>query len=345
MKPPLRVAQIGAAHAHAEGKIETLRKLNQTFEVIGVVEPNADLREGVRASDAYRDLNWFGLGDLFELEDLDAVVVETDIPDLRSTALECVQHGLHVHLDKPGTESFPEFKNLLDEATRRGVIVQMGYMLRYSPAFTFLFDAIQNGWLGKIFEVHGVISKAIDDTFRKELSVYPGGSMFELGCHLIDVLLIVLGEPEAVVPFIRRTRMDKDDLADNMLAVFEYSNATATIRSALVEVEGAERRQFVVCGDQGTVEIRPIEPPSVRLVLLEDHGPYRKGSQMVDLPSMSGRYDDQLLDFAAMVRGEKGNPFQPAHDQGVHKAMIQACGLSLDLHQWHTDKNRDRGNS
>ncbi len=37
----------------------------------------------------------------------------------------------------------------------------MGYMFRHNPAFKFCFQAAQNGWLGDVFEIHGVISKAI----------------------------------------------------------------------------------------------------------------------------------------------------------------------------------------
>jgi predicted dehydrogenase len=85
--------------------------------------------------------------------------------------------------------------------------------------------------------------------------------MFNLGCHLIDVLVIVLGKPEKVTAYVRRTRPQQDNLADNQLAVFEYPKATATVRSSVMEVDGGKRRQFVVCGDKGTVDIKPLEPP------------------------------------------------------------------------------------
>ena len=52
--------------------------------------------------------------------------------------------------------------------------------------------------------------------------------------------------------------------------------------------------------------------------------------QDVELPPMSGRYDDQLLDLASTIRGEKENEFPYAHDLAVHEAILRASGLPTD---------------
>ena len=93
--------------------------------------------------------------------------------------------------------------------------------------------AVRSGWLGHVFEVHTVMSKKVDERTRRALAKYPGGSMFELGCHVIDAVVTLLGEPDRVTPFNRQTHPERDDLLDNCLAVFEYPRATATVRSAL----------------------------------------------------------------------------------------------------------------
>ncbi len=128
---------------------------------------------------------------------------------------------MHIHLDKPAGESLSAFKRVMDGASRRGLTVQMGYMFRNNPAFQFAFRAVREGWLGQVFEVHAVISKMISAERRLPLARYPGGTMFELGCHLIDAVVAMLGKPDRVSPFARRTLPEQDDLVDNMLAVFE----------------------------------------------------------------------------------------------------------------------------
>jgi predicted dehydrogenase len=151
--------------------------------------------------------------------------------------------------------------------------------------------------------------------------------MFILGCHLIDAMVAVMGKPDKVTPYIRHTRPQQDGLADNTLAVFEYPKATATIRSALIEVDGSKRRQFVICGDKGTVVLRPLEPPKLQLVLDEVRGQYKKGEQQVELPPMPGRYDKQLSEFARVVRGEKQPDYSPQHDLVVHETLLRACNI------------------
>ena len=42
--PRLRIGQIGLAHPHAAGKLKAIQALKDTFELVGVVEPNAALR-------------------------------------------------------------------------------------------------------------------------------------------------------------------------------------------------------------------------------------------------------------------------------------------------------------
>ncbi|MBM4028556.1 MAG: Gfo/Idh/MocA family oxidoreductase, partial [Planctomycetes bacterium] len=221
----IKVGQIGTAHAHASGKMATLRKLRDEYEVVGIVEPDPDRQRRVQDQAAYRGLCWLTQEQLLNTPGLQAVAVETAVSDLVSTAQRCISAGMHVHLDKPAGCSLTAFQELLAEAARRRRTVQMGYMFRHNPAFRFCFRAVREGCLGEVFEVHGVISKTVGAQQRKELAEYPG-SMFELGCHLIDALVAVLGRPEKTGSFSRRSRPQQDDLADNQVAVFEYAKAT-----------------------------------------------------------------------------------------------------------------------
>lgn len=325
----IKIGQIGTSHAHAAGKMATLRKLSDDYEVVGIVEPNPDQQRKLKDHSVYRGLKWLTEEQLLNTLGLQAVAVETDISELVPTGMRCVSAGVHIHLDKPAGLSLTEFRTLLDEASRRRLTVQMGYMFRHNPAFQFCFEAARKGWLGDVFEVHGVISKTIDALQRRKLAAYPG-SMFELGCHLIDAMVKMLGKPDKTTGFSRRTRPEQDNLVDNQLAVFEYAECMATIRSALVEVAGEKRRQFVVCGDQGTIEIRPLEPPRLLFVPDQPRQTYEKGYQEVNLPPMPGRYDDQLIELARIIRGEEESEYPPEHDLAVQEAVLKASGAPAD---------------
>jgi len=327
-KKKIKCGQIGTRHAHASGKMATMRKFSDDYQVVGVVEPDAERRKSLEKSTTYQGLQWMTEQELLNSPGLQMVAVETEVRKLLPTAQRCIDAGLHIHLDKPAGESLPQFQKVLNAATSKQRVVQMGYMFRYNPAFQFLSQAVGQGWLGDIFETHAVISKTVGASTRRQLAAYPGGSMFELGCHLIDAVVATLGKPDQVTPYIRRTRPAQDSLADNQLAVFEYPRATATVRSALVEVNGGRRRQMVVCGDQGTIAIRPLEPPQLSLTLAKPQGKFSAGTHPVSLRKPGGRYDGDFMDLAQIIRGEKSPDYSVQHDLAVQEAVLRASGLS-----------------
>jgi predicted dehydrogenase len=331
-KPPkIRIGQIGTGHAHAAGKMETIRK-SEDFELVGVVEDDPELRARAEKNKVYAGVPWMTSDQLLETRGLQAVAVETQVADLLRTASLCVGLGKHIHLDKPAGESLPQFKKLLDESVKQQRIIQMGYMFRYNPAFQLCFRLLQEGALGEVFSIDTAMSKRAGAGERKPLLRYRGGSMFELGGHVIDAAVTVLGRPAKVTPYMRNaSKPETDDgLSDNDLAVLEYPRATVTVRSALVEVEGTARRNFIVCGSKGTLDIHPLEPPAGRLALDAPHGEYKKGYQDVTFPKSRGRYDSDFADLAKAIRGEKPFAFNPEHDLAVQETLLLACGLPID---------------
>jgi predicted dehydrogenase len=333
----IKIGQIGTGHEHASGKMSTLRKLSDHYEVVGIAESDPELRRKYDNHPTYRGLTWMTEEQLLNTQGLQAVAVEVDSDDdhLMDIAGRCISAGMHIHLDKPGGESFSKFKTVLDEAGRRNLTVQLGYMYRNNPAVQFCIDAVRNGWLGQVFEVDCVMSKLSGVGYRKYLSQFRGGTMFIYACHLIDLVVSLMGKPDRIVSFPRQTRSDLGvEMCDNGLIVFEYPRTTATIRTCSFEVEGYKRRQLVVCGDEGTVDIRPLEkfairPPQqlkLRLALSQDRDSYQKGYQEVSFPQPPGRYDLQLIELARIIHSEIENPYPLQHELTVQECLLKACG-------------------
>ena len=313
-RAPLKVGQIGAAHGHADGKMETLRKLPALYEVVGVAGDPADLKRA-----AYRDVPVLSEEEL--LAKADAVAVETAVDALVPTALRAVAAGKHVHLDKPPGPSLPLFRKLLDLAREKGCLVQLGYMFRYNPAFQLGLKAVRDGRLGALIEVNGVIGKKSAPAQRPSHAPDPGGTMYELGCHLIDALIALAGRPERVTAHVRK---GADGRAENQLAVFDYPGFAATIRSEITDPFGGPRRQFSIVGTKGFLDIRPLEPPQAVLAVEGE------GAKPQTFPAAGGRYDAEFIDLAAAIRGEKPLPFGPDHDLAVHEAVLRASGMPVD---------------
>ncbi|MEY3173475.1 MAG: hypothetical protein RLZZ436_1389 [Planctomycetota bacterium] len=320
----IRIGQIGTGHAHAT-KLSVYRQ-SPDYEVVGIVEPDPQLRGAAERQAVFRDLPWMTQEELLNQPRLQAVLVETRVRDSLQAASACIEAGCHVHLDKPAGESLPTFAKLLQAAAAKKLLVQLGYMYRYNPGFVLLHELLREGWLGEVFEVQAVMSKVVGAADRRQLAEYPGGMLFELGCHVLDQVIRVLGAPQQVRGFARHSGEDDDTLQDNMLAVLEYPRALATVKSTALEVEGGSRRHFTVCGTGGTLHIQPLDAPSATLTLNASRGRWKSGSQHIALPAYT-RYVDDAADMARIIRGEKPADYSYEHDFTVQQTLLQACGL------------------
>lgn len=323
-KKPIRIGQIGVGHAHAS-KLSVYRA-SKDYEVVGIVEPDPVLSKVAAVSPPFKGLKVMTREELLNTPGLQAVLVETKVQHLLDNAEAVVEAGKHVHIDKPAGESLPQLQRILDKAQKQRLMVQMGYMYRYNPGVVMLREFLKKGWLGEIFEVHTVMSKVVPPGERARLAFTKGGMMFELGCHITDLVIGILGKPSKVDGFVQHASPIQDGLMDNMLAVLTYPKAIASIKSCAMEVEGGERRHLVVCGSEGTLQIQPLDNPQVRLALSKPQGEFKKGVQEVKLPKYN-RYVDDAADMARVIRGEKEFEFSYAHDLAVQETLLKACKL------------------
>ncbi|QDT65618.1 Gfo/Idh/MocA family protein [Calycomorphotria hydatis] len=324
----IKIGQIGIGHSHAAGKMKALRQSND-FEVVGLSDPNPNLRNLANQNAAYEDVKWLAMPELLNDEQVAAIAVETDIPDLLNVAEACIDAGKHIHLDKPAGLSLPQFQRILDKAAQRHLTVQMGYMYRTHPGIKLLDECLQNGWIGEPFAVHAVLGKLMNKSSRQKLLNLPGGIMFELGGHMIDIVVHLLGKPDNVHAVNQHSSPIDDGYKDNMLAVLEYPRAHATVHCSCNDVDGFARRQLVVCGTEGTVEIRPMPTPSAKIALTQNRGRFQKGWQEVSLPKYV-RYSEDLAIFAKLIRHERDPVYSYEHDLIVHETLLKISGLPTE---------------
>lgn len=328
--PKIKIGQIGTGHSHAGGKLQAIRSLGEIYELVGIVESDPARKARAEKSETYAGLTWLDEGSLLATPGLAAVAIETSMDELSSAALRAITAGKHIHLDKPGALAHGDFVKMRRAAEERRLTVQMGYMLRYNPAFELLFRAAKQGWFGEIMEIDCAMGKLAPAGMRRELGALPGGGMFELACHVIDAVVTVLGKPAKVHAFAKRSGFAEDSFADDQLAVLEYAKATATVRCNHVDPFGGPHRRFQIVGTRGAMEITPLESGRCKLRLSEPHETFAKGEQALALPVPKGRYDGEFIDLARVVRGEKPLAWSADHDIAVHETVLRAAGIWRD---------------
>jgi predicted dehydrogenase len=103
-------------------------------QLVAVVDARAETRERVAAEVGCR-----AVADHLEiLDEVDAVSIATTTPMHFPIARDCLEHGVHVLVEKPVTETPEEARTLIDLAARRGAIFQVGHLERFNSAILAL---------------------------------------------------------------------------------------------------------------------------------------------------------------------------------------------------------------
>ena len=319
----IKIGQIGIGHNHGEAKMLAVRKFPELFEVVGFAEENEEWIKKRGDLEGYKSLKRYSVDEL--IEKCDALLIETDVWNLTETAQKCIDAGKHIHMDKPGSGTLEEYKHLLDTAKAKNLVVQLAYMYRYNPAVQKCFELIKDGKLGEIYSINAEMSTSHPKDYKKWLTNFGGGIMYILGCHLIDLIVYILGKPDKITTFLKHTNLDGIDFADNNLAVFEYEKALARVFVSSVEVNGFGRRQLMVSGSKGTVNIYPLERPITMTYSDTEIADATYDDRKIFIPfednTANGRYDEMMKDFYAYIMGEKENPFTYEHEYAVQKVL------------------------
>ena len=324
----IKIGQIGIGHNHGEGKMLAVRKFPELFEIVGYAEENPRWVEKRGRLGGYGDLPRLSVEEVIEKSD--AILIESDVWDLTKYAKLCVDAGKHIHMDKPASGSLEEYKYVLDTAKAKDLVVQLGYMYRYNPAVKRCLEQVEKGDLGEIYSINAEMSTFHETQYKKWLTNFGGGIMYILGSHLVDLIVYVLGEPRKITSFLQSTGLDGIHFPDNTLAVLEYDKALARIFVSSVEVNGFGRRQLMVSGSRGTVNICPLERPITMTYsdLSIADAPYEDRKRMIPFEDNTGscRYDEMMQDFYSYIVGRKKNPFSYEHDYRVQKVLDEIVG-------------------
>ena len=334
---PIKVVQYGSwGYTHAEHTMLTMRSLPDYFDVVGFCEPDEKRLESALSSPAYQGLRIFSKDELLCDRTIDAVIVESSELEQAADSLLFARAGFNIHSDKPCGASDAVFAELMETIKKNHLVFQNGYMYRYNPAIVRALEIVRSGDLGEPICVEAQMSQCYHGSMRHWLGDLPGGMMFYLGCHLVDLVYQFMGEPLEVIPMNMATELEFSGVADYGFARLRYPHGISMIKSVACEVSGDARRQLVVSGTKGTIEIKPLEDPcnlpgtvspnKVSLTITRPGHPFMFSDRSEVIAFQPyGRYDAMMIDFAKVVGGEKENCFNYDQELAVHRLLTKVC--------------------
>jgi len=140
--------------------------------------------------------------DLFEMPGLDAVDICTPNYLHSIIAVDALEHGLHVFCEKPDAVSVTEAEKMKAAAEKSGKVLMVMRNNRYMPISTFAKKYIDDGGLGDIYAARcgwqrrrGSPGK---DSWYTTKALSGGGPLIDLGVHMIDLTMWLMGNPKPV---------------------------------------------------------------------------------------------------------------------------------------------------
>ena len=181
MSTKLRIAVIGAGH-WGPNHIRNFESMSRT-ELVAVADTNTDRLRNI--SERYPRVEVVdSYTKLFNMN-LDGVVIVTPPATHHQIALECLQHGLNVFVEKPLTLNSQHSEELVQVAEANNLVLMVGHIYEYNVAIQYIKKLIQEGELGDIYYI---------DAIRASLGLFQPNAnvLWDLAPHDFSLILYLL---------------------------------------------------------------------------------------------------------------------------------------------------------
>jgi predicted dehydrogenase len=234
------------------------------LELAAVVTRNEERRAGAR--EKYPDVELLDTPEAIWAEPgrFDLVVVASPNDTHAPLAIAALEHGLNVVVDKPMASTPDAARSMIDAAESAGKMLTVFQNRRWDYDFLTVRALAEAGEFGARIERF----ESRFERFRPQLKEgawreladpdVAGGVLFDLGPHLIDQAVVLLGEPVSVYAEID-TRRPEAQVDDDVFIALDHGDGVRShlYASQTAAIDGGRMR---VSGLGGAVEFADLDP-------------------------------------------------------------------------------------
>lgn len=264
---------------------------------------------------------------------IDLVVISSPDALHAEHAVAALEAGKHVVVDKPFATSLADARRVADAAAAAGKQAVAFQNRRWDADFLTLRDLVDRGELGQIVELESRFDRWRPEPVTTWKDAREGGSWFDLGPHLIDQALQLMGWPIAITADIDTLRPGAP-APDYFHAVLRYPNARAVLHSSKLQADHGLR--FAVHGTGGSWIKRGLDvqeaatvggalPGGVDWGVDPVEGTLTRDGATQAVPNLPGDYRRFWQAVAAAINGQGPNPVPP--EDAIRVITILEAGL------------------
>ncbi len=239
--------------------------------------------ENLNAKAALWDVSktYLNYNDMLNDPNVDAVFIVTPNKFHAPMTIAALKAGKHVFCEKPPAVTSQEAVEVSKVVAETGKKLMYGFMSRFSPKYQFVKELREKGMFGEIYYVKaGFIRRSGNPGgWFCDKSISGGGPLIDLGCHLIDLTIYLMGDCEPVSVFAktfkRAENLDNikehssyksisaenyvNDVEDMALAVVNFNNgATLVLETSFASHIKDELKYLELLGTKGGISVDPV---------------------------------------------------------------------------------------
>jgi predicted dehydrogenase len=184
---------------------------------------------------------------MLDAEDVDAVSICVPTTHHLEVASEVIQRGVHVLIEKPIAATVSEGQEIADHAYAKGVVCLVGHVERFNPAVVELKRRLDEGELGRIFEI-----------VARRKGPFPGrvrdvGVVIDLAAHDLDIMWYLTGAEVTRVyaETARRIHGSREDMLSGLL---RFADGTVGVLD-VNWLTPTKIRELSVIGERGMFQV------------------------------------------------------------------------------------------
>lgn len=234
----------------------------QGCQLYAVCDHNPEKLEAVRKRYGETYLLYSSVEEVLLDDQVDAVFVATPHYDHPTIAIQALQAGKHVLIEKPAGVYTKKVQEMNEEAGKHPELsFGIMYNQRTNPMYQKARELVQNGALGELRRTNWIIT-----TWYRSQSYYDsggwraswrgegGGVLLNQDPHQLDLWQWICGMPQRVFGFASFGKRRAIEVEDEVTAYVEYENgATGIFMTSVSETPGTNR--FEIVGSKGKLVI------------------------------------------------------------------------------------------
>jgi UDP-N-acetylglucosamine 3-dehydrogenase len=228
------VGSMGRNHARIYDELEEVT-------LLGVCDEDAE--QASKVASRYRASQYADHLDMLDQDrpDLVSVVVPTELH--YRVALDVIERGVHLLVEKPLADTVPHAKEIIERAQDRGVLLMVGHIERFNPAVSELRRRLEEGQLGKMFQIHA-----------RRLGPFPHrvrdvGVVIDLATHDLDVMCHLTGA-DVVRVYAETEQEIHTDHEDSLSGLLRFENGVVGVLD-VNWLTPTKVRELSVTGERG----------------------------------------------------------------------------------------------